>query len=98
MRKITIYFILFFLVFQNSLLAYSSDPKSFVDELVKDAISKLSDKDLTKLQNFKNLTLVNCFRQNSMLAALVRFPFSWKPLYAFVISIEFSHQNVEVIL
>ena len=50
MRKITIYFILFFLIFQNSLLAYSSDPKSFVDELVKDAISKLSDKNLTNEQ------------------------------------------------
>ena len=48
MRKITVYFILLFLIFQNSLLAYSSDPKSFVDELVKDAISKLSDKNLTK--------------------------------------------------
>ena len=50
MRKINIYFILFFLIFQNLLLAYSSDPKSFVDELVKDAISKLSDKNLTKEQ------------------------------------------------
>ena len=50
MRKITVYFILLFLIFQNSLLAYSSDPKSFVDELVKDAISKLSDKNLTKEQ------------------------------------------------
>ena len=50
MRKITVYFILLFLIFQNSLFAYSSDPKSFVDELVKDAISKLSDKNLTKEQ------------------------------------------------
>ena len=30
--------------FSNLLLAYSSDPKEFISELVNDAISKLSDK------------------------------------------------------
>ncbi len=50
MRKISVYFILLLLIFHSSLLAYSSDPKNFVDELVKDAISKLSDKNLTKEQ------------------------------------------------
>ena len=50
MKKISVYFILLSLIFHSSLLAYSSDPKSFVDELVKDAISKLSDKNLTKEQ------------------------------------------------
>ena len=30
--------------------AYSSDPKNFIDELVSEAISKLSDKNLTKEQ------------------------------------------------
>ena len=33
---------------QSSLLAYSSNPKDFVQELVNDAISKLSDNNLTK--------------------------------------------------
>ena len=35
-------------VFQIALKAYSTDPKQFVLELVNDAISKLSDKNLTK--------------------------------------------------
>jgi phospholipid transport system substrate-binding protein len=50
MKKINTYLISFFLIFQSSLWAYSSDPKNFIDELVKDAISKLSDKNLTKEQ------------------------------------------------
>jgi phospholipid transport system substrate-binding protein len=50
MKKINFYLIAFFLIFQSSLLAYSSNPKSFVDELVNDAISKLSDKNSTKEQ------------------------------------------------
>ena len=35
------------------LLAYSSNPKDFVNELVNDAISKLSDKNLSKDQKAK---------------------------------------------
>ena len=50
MKKINTYLISFFLIFQSSLWAYSSDPKNFIDELVNDAISKLSDKNLTKDQ------------------------------------------------
>ena len=50
MKKISIYLVSFFLIFQGSLWAYSSDPKNFIDELVRDAISKLSDKNLTKEQ------------------------------------------------
>ena len=50
MKKINTYLISFFLIFQSSLWAYSSDPKIFIDELVNDAISKLSDKNLTKEQ------------------------------------------------
>ena len=50
MRKIGVYLISFFLFFQNSLSAYSTNPKDFVNELVKDAISKLSDKNLNKDQ------------------------------------------------
>ena len=50
MKKISIYFISLLFVFHSSLLAYSSDPENFVDELVKDAINKLSDKNLTNEQ------------------------------------------------
>ena len=50
MKKFSIY--LFFIVFfaQTSLLSYSSNPKDFVNELVNDAINKLSDKNLNKDQ------------------------------------------------
>ena len=59
--RIVVFFISFFFIFQSSLFAYSSNPKNFVDELVKDAISKLSDKDLTKEQKkiLWNLALEN---------------------------------------
>ena len=50
MKKISVCLISFLLIFQSSLFAYSSNPKSFIDELVKDAIIKLSDKNLTKEQ------------------------------------------------
>ena len=50
MKKISIYFISLLFIFHSSLLAYSSDPENFVDELVKDAINKLSDKNLTNEQ------------------------------------------------
>ena len=45
-RKIT-YLLLFFFIIQNHLFSYSSNPKDFVNELVNDAIEKLSDKSLT---------------------------------------------------
>ncbi len=50
MKKFSVY--LFFILFftQNLLLAYSSNPKDFVDELVNDAIDTLSNKDLNKDQ------------------------------------------------
>jgi len=52
MKKISVYLIslLFVLILNTSLHAYSSDPKSFINELVNDAISKLSDKNLNKDQ------------------------------------------------
>ena len=50
MKRLGIYFISFFLIFQSSLLAYSSNPKDFVYELVREAIDKLADKNLTKDQ------------------------------------------------
>ena len=47
MRKLIICFFSFLLFF-SAALAYSSDPKEFVNELVNDAISLLSDKSATK--------------------------------------------------
>ena len=50
MKRILAYcfFLVFF--FQTSLHSYSSNPREFVNELVNDAITKLSDKNLTKEQ------------------------------------------------
>ena len=49
MRKILVYLTtLFFL--SNSLFAYSSNPKDLINELVNDAILKLSDKNLNEEQ------------------------------------------------
>ena len=50
MRKIVVSFYLLFLFFQSSLLAYSSNPKDFVNELVSEAINKLADKNFNKEQ------------------------------------------------
>tara|TARA_B100001093_G_scaffold115503_1_gene107885 strand:+ start:439 stop:1035 length:597 start_codon:yes stop_codon:yes gene_type:complete len=53
MKKIGVYLFLIFFSFQNYLLAYSSDPKNFVAELVDEAISKLSDTNYTKDEKYK---------------------------------------------
>ena len=50
MRKIVVSLLLLFLFFQSHLLAYSSNPKDFVNELVSEAINKLADKNLNKEQ------------------------------------------------
>ena len=52
MKKISLYLILLLFFFHNSLLSYtySSNPKDFINELVKDAINNLSDKNLDKKQ------------------------------------------------
>ena len=60
----TLKFLLVFilLLVNNSLQAYSSNPQEFINELVNDAISKLSDKNLTDDQKSKfieNLALEN---------------------------------------
>ena len=52
MQRLTIYFFSLFLIFQSSLLSYSSNPADFVNELVNDAITKLSDKNISKEKNF----------------------------------------------
>ncbi|MDC0628365.1 ABC transporter substrate-binding protein [Pelagibacteraceae bacterium] len=52
MKKFSLIFILL-LTFKTSLLhAYSSDPEIFVEELVNDAITKLSDKNLGKKEKY----------------------------------------------
>ena len=50
MKKILVYLVSSFLFFQSSLLAYSTNPKDFVEELVNDAINNLADKNLNKEQ------------------------------------------------
>ena len=44
MNKLKVFLISFFLIINSPLFAYTSDPKEFVQELVTDAIEKLSDK------------------------------------------------------
>ena len=61
MKKLVIHLI-FLLLFQTSLLAYSSDPKQFINELINDAISNLSNKNLTlneKEEFIKKISLEN---------------------------------------
>ena len=62
MKKTSVYFILILFFYQTLLLAYSSSPKDFVQELVNDAITKLADKNLSKdeKRNFvKEIALEN---------------------------------------
>ena len=53
MKRLKVFLTFVFLIFNSSLLAYSSDPKEFVQELVTEAIEKLSDKNLTKEEKVK---------------------------------------------
>jgi len=50
MKKILIYFFFLLFAFQSTLYSYSANPKDFINELVNDAITKLSDKNLTNEQ------------------------------------------------
>ena len=47
MKKLSILFFLFVLNFYTYAIPYSTEPQEFVNELVNDAINKLSDKNLT---------------------------------------------------
>ena len=53
MKKIVVFFISLFFIFQNSLYSYSTNPKDFVNELVNDAISKLADKNLNNEDDWR---------------------------------------------
>jgi len=62
MNKLKFLLVFILLLVNNSLQAYSSNPQEFINELVNDAISKLSDKNLTddqKSKFIKNLALKN---------------------------------------
>jgi phospholipid transport system substrate-binding protein len=49
-NKSVIYLISLLFLFQTSLIAYSSDPKDFINELITEAISKLADKNLDEIE------------------------------------------------
>ena len=53
MKRLKVFLTFIFLIINSPLFAYSSDPKEFVQELVTDAIEKLSDKNLTKDEKSK---------------------------------------------
>ena len=53
MIRFKVFLISIFLIINSPLFAYSSDPKEFVQELITDAIEKLSDKNLTKDEKAK---------------------------------------------
>ena len=53
MKKLSILFFLFVLNLYTYAIPYSTDPREFVNELVNDAINKLSDKNLTAEEKSK---------------------------------------------
>ena len=53
MSRLKVFLIFIFFIINSSLFAYSSDPKQFVQELVTEAIEKLSDKNLTNEEKAK---------------------------------------------
>ena len=58
MKKISLVLVLILLIFKTSFAnTYDSDPEIFIKELVNDAISKLSDKNLTEEE--KNIFIEN---------------------------------------
>tara|TARA_X000000950_G_scaffold277072_1_gene365922 strand:- start:67 stop:663 length:597 start_codon:yes stop_codon:yes gene_type:complete len=62
MKKIGVYLVLLIFLLQGKSYSYNSNPKDFVNELVSDAISKLSDKNLNIEQKalfIKNVALEN---------------------------------------
>ena len=62
MKRLVCYLTSLFIFLSTSLLAYSSNPKEFVNELVGDALSKLSDKNLNQDQKstfIENVALKN---------------------------------------
>jgi phospholipid transport system substrate-binding protein len=58
MKKFVVCLISILFFFQTSLLAYSSNPKDFIEELVNDAISKLSNKNLDKEEKVNFIKII----------------------------------------
>ena len=59
MKKISSILFLFLIIFQTcSASTYNSDPKMFIQELVDDAINKLSDKNLTEEEKANFIEIV----------------------------------------
>ena len=48
MKKIIFLALFSFIVSQNTSYSYNSDPKTFIDELVNDALKILADKSITQ--------------------------------------------------
>ena len=63
MKKPILYLFLLIFFFKSSLLAYSTNPKEFINELVNDAMSKLSNKDLTLVEKEDYIRNVNNLRK-----------------------------------
>ena len=53
LNKIGIIIVTFYFVISTSLKAYSTNPKEFIQELVNDAISQLSDKSVQQEEKVK---------------------------------------------
>ena len=53
MKKLSIYFILIIQIFSGVAKSYSSDPKEFVAELIKDSVNILSNKSVTNEEKIK---------------------------------------------
>mgnify|MGYP001161372190 CR=1 FL=1 len=68
MKRLVFYLVSILIIFNSSLLAYSSNPKEFINELVSDAISKLSDKNLN--QDQKTTFIENIATENVDINAL----------------------------
>ena len=58
MKKLVFIFFIFLVLNNNKLLAYSSEPKSFISELVTEAINVLSDKSLSDEKKTNVITLI----------------------------------------
>ena len=62
MKRISVYLISLFFFYQTSLLAYSSNPKDFINELINEALNTLDDKQLNDDQKkdfIENIALEN---------------------------------------
>ena len=58
MKKLVFIFFIFLVLNNNKLLAYSSEPKSFISELVTEAINVLSDKSLSDEKKTNVIALI----------------------------------------